>query len=522
MRKGGNKKMKEKIIGIVICMLLIATALPAVGTMNKDSKKNRTMFLPPGVDWMETYGGEEFNWLFDIEKTVDGYIAGGVFEYQNRMCAWMLKTDKNGTEEWSTVNDLFFGTSPGNDDIAIECVLPVDDGFLAGGYGRYNDTSDTVVGYLWKVNLAGVTQWLKALGNVTEEWSVSPFDMVRVGDEIICGGWIWQVTTPPDINLDVALFKVDLDGNLNESWVHNYDAGGFDWARSLWVCDDGYFIAGSTEEPNPSVAYGAYYMVKTDSNGNKEWDKIFEGLGLDYCAASGCRQTSDGGYIITGMSDSWGDGDLDIWVVKTDASGNIIWNKTYGGEYNDHCYGMDAVDGGYVFVVVKNAWKTSGNREELWIIQTDEEGNITWEFEVYEAGTQWLQTIHQIEDGGFIVAGRNGVLTSSDCSGIIWEIAPFPKIDIQVSGGLGVKATITNTGIGDAMNEPWEINVKGGILGMINKTKFELIDIPAGGSQTVSTGMFLGLGPVTITVQFAALETTKSAFVLGPFVLGVK
>ncbi len=515
--------MNKKIVGVCVCMLLITTALPVVGSLDKYDKKDKVMFFPPGVKWLETYGGEEFNWLFDIKITDDGYIAGGVLEYQNRMCAWMLKIDKNGTEEWSTVNDLWYGLIPWNNEIAVQCVLPVEDGFLAGGYGFYNDTGDTIVGYLWKVNLTGETQWLKMLGNETEIWSVSPFDMVIVGDEIICCGWKWFQTTPPTIELDAAWFKTDIDGNLNESSIHNYNAGGWDWVRSIWVCDDnGYFLAGSTDEPNPSVDLGAAYIIKTDSNGNKEWDQIFDGPAWDSCSTHGCRQTSDGGYIIAGNSGSWGDSMQDLWIVKTNASGNMEWNKTYGGEYDDYCLAMDAVDGGYVFVVIKDAWKTTGNLEDLLIIETDEEGNKTWEFQVFETGIQWMQSIHQIEDGGFIVAGRTGHLNSQDCSGLIMEIAPFPRLTIDISGGLGVKATISNTGLGDAEDVSWRINVKGGILGLVNKTTMNTIDIPAGESKEISSDLFFGLGPITITVKFAILEKTASAFVLGPFVLGVK
>ncbi len=508
---GGRKNMKKKIVGICTCMLVIAAAFPAVGILNRDIEKNAASYFPPGIDWMKTYGGEEFNWLYDIKLTDDGYIAGGVFEYQNRMCAWMLKTDKNGNETWSNVNDLWFGTSPVNQDIGVQCVLPVDDGFLASGYGLYNDTSDTVVGYIWKVNLTGVTQWLKALGNETEMWSVSPFRMEIVDDEIICGGWIWQMTTPPEIELDAAWFKIDLDGNLNESSVHNYDVGGWDWVRSLWrTTDGGYFLSGSTEEPNPSVENSAYFMIKTDSNGNKEWEKIFDGPGEDYAATSGCRQTSDGGYIMCGHSNSWSDGDLDLWVVKTDAMGTIILNKTYGGDYDDHCYGMDAIDNGYVFVVVKNAWMTTGTKEDLLIIETDTNGKVTWEFELFEEGTQWLQTIHQIEDKGFIIAGRSGILTSQDCSGLIMEITPFPKLDFDIKSGLGITVNITNSGTEDATNILWEINVKGGILGMINKTKSGYITVPSDTSKTVSTGVFFGLGPITITAKIAYVEKTAN------------
>lgn len=516
--------MKRKIIGICIGMLMIATTVPAVGTKNDYREQNTAMFFPPGVDWMETYGGEEFNWIFDIKKstTDDGYIAGGIQECQNRMCAWMLKIDKNGTEEWSTINDLWYGLYPVQDEISVQCVLPIEDGFLAGGYGYYNDTGDTIVGYLWKVNLTGETQWLKGLWNETEIWSVSPFDMIQVDDEIICCGWQWYQTTPPNIELDAAWFKTDLDGNLDESSVHNYDSGGWDWVRSIWVCDDGgYFLAGSTDEPNPSVDLGAAYIIKTDSNGNKEWDQIFDGPAWDSITTHGCRQTSDGGYIIAGNSGSYGDTMQDLWIVKTNALGNMTWNKTYGGEHDDYCLGMDAVDGGYVFVVIKDAWKSTDNLEDLQIIETDEDGNKTWEFTVFEPGIQWIQSIHQIEDGGFIVAGRNGHLNSPDCSGLIMEIAPFPRFTIDISGGLGVIATITNNGAGDAVNVPCEITVQGGILGLVNKVKSEYLNIPVGDLQTVSTGLFFGLGPVTITVEVGVIETTTSGKMFGPFVFGV-
>ena len=524
--------MNRKIVGMCVCMLVIATALPAIGTINSNFETNVAPLQPPGVDWVKTYGGEEFNWLFDINPTDDGgYIAGGVFEYQDRMCAWMLKTNENGNETWSAINDLWYGTSPILNEIGVQCVLQVDDGFIAGGYGLYYNSVhgyETVVGYLWKVNTAGETQWLKALANDIDEWAVAPFGVVQVDDELIFSGWFVQITTYPDFFLDIALFKTDMDGNLDLDWIHTYDAGGFDYARSIWpTTDGGYFLAGGTEEPNPFVEYGAYYMVKTDSNGVEEWNKTFDGPGDDWSGVRGCRQTDDGGYIQSGMSFSWGDGDQDAWVVKTDASGNMMWNKTYGSENNEHCYGMDAAnmsptEEGYVFVIVKNAWKMSEPKEDLWIIETDKEGNLEYELQLEEDGTQWLQGIHQIEDKGFILVGRNGVLTSTDCSGVIMEIAPFPHFEIEINGGLGVNAVITNDGYGDAVNVPYKIHAKGGFLGLVNKTKTGLVNTPTGGSQNVSTGMFLGFGKISISVKVGVKEKTATGFVIGPFIFGVK
>lgn len=518
--------MSRKIIGMCICMLVIATALPAVGTINNDIETNVAPFQPPGIDWRKTYGGEEFNWLYDIESTSDGgYIAGGVFEYQNRMCAWMLKTDENGNETWSVINDLWYGLSAYEAQVGVQKVIEVEDGYIAGGYGLYSEDPEIVAGGIWKVNKSGETQWFKGLGNETEAWSVAPLGMLRVGDEIICSGWYWG---PNSTHIDVALFKTDLDGNLNEDWIHTFDAGGTDYARSIWhTTDGGYFLAGGTEEPNPNVDYGAYYLVKTDSDGDEEWNKTFDGPHFEWSGVRGCRQTDDGGYITCGQSNSWGGGDLDVWVVKTDDSGNMIWNKTYGAENDEHIYGMSAAnmsttEDGYVFVIVKNAWKMSEPKEDLWIIETDKEGNPEYELQIEEDGTQWLQGIRQIKDKGFILVGRNGVLSSSDCSGVIMEIAPFPHFDIEISGGLGVNAVITNDGYGDAINVPYEINVKGGLFGFVNKTKAGLVNTPTGDSQDVSTGMFLGFGKISISVKVGVKEKTTTGFVIGPFVFGVK
>jgi hypothetical protein len=236
----------------------------------------------------------------------------------------------------------------------------------------------------------------------------------------------------------------------------------------------------------------------------------------------GCRGTSDG-YIMSGITNSYGAGGTDLWIIKTDADFNEQLNKTYGGTRNDRNYGMDATDDeGYVFVVIKDAYYTGGTRDDTWIINTDGEGNLEWELLIEENGTQWPQSIVQTDDGGFIVAGRTGAIPSPSSDGLILKIGPFPHFDINITGGLGVKVDITNNGLGGAMAVPWEITVKGGILGMINKTKSGLIDFLAGGAKSVSTGMFLGLGSITITVKLGFLETTKSAKVLGPFVYRVK
>jgi hypothetical protein len=102
------------------------------------------------------------------------------------------------------------------------------------------------------------------------------------------------------------------------------------------------------------------------------------------------------------------------------------------------------------------------------------------------------------------------------------DITVTTEFSVQIKGGFGVKMVITNTGTSDATGVTWQIHVQGGILKLINKTKSGTIDIPAGTSKTVSTGLILGLGGITISTQVAGNEKTANGFVLFFFVLGVK
>jgi hypothetical protein len=170
---------------------------------------------------------------------------------------------------------------------------------------------------------------------------------------------------------------------------------------------------------------------------------------------------------------------------------------------------MDATDdGGYVFVVIKNAYAGSGTRDDMWIINTDSEGNLEWEFLYEEEGIQWIQSIVQTDDGGFIVAGRNGAMDSKASDGLIMKIGPFPHLDAEIKGGLGVGATITNNGLGDAIGVPYELTVAGGILGLINKTITGTLDIDAGAAESISSGLLFGLGGIEITVKVGVKEKT--------------
>jgi ribosomal protein S11 len=167
---------------------------------------------------------------------------------------------------------------------------------------------------------------------------------------------------------DIFLIKTDASGNLQ--WAKTYGGTGWDYAYSVQqTSDGGYIVAGHTN--SFGAGYYDIFLIKTDANGNVIWAKTYGGTYSDY--ASSVQQTSDGGYIVAGYTFSFGAGINDIFLIKTDANGNVIWAKTYGGTVGDEAYSVrQTSDGGYI--VAGGTWSFSV--EGAFLIKTDANGNI--------------------------------------------------------------------------------------------------------------------------------------------------
>jgi hypothetical protein len=149
--------------------------------------------------------------------------------------------------------------------------------------------------------------------------------------------------------------------------------------------------------------------LKLDANGNVQWQKTYGGTYDDY--ANSIQQTSDGGYIVAGRTYSFGAGYADVWVLKLDASGNVQWQKTYGGTYDDYANSIQQTsDGGYIVAGVTKSFR-AGNAD-VWVLKLDASGNVQWQkIYGYEPGdfipysrNDSANSIQQTSDGGYIVA----------------------------------------------------------------------------------------------------------------------
>jgi predicted secreted protein len=220
--------------------------------------------------------------------------------------------------------------------------------------------------------------------------------------------------------------------------------------RVIQTKDGGYALAGQTS------SYGAgltdAWLVKTDSNGNLEWNKTYGGPSDD--TVSCIIQTSDSGFILSGLTFSFGSGGSDFWVIKTDSNGNAQWNKTYGGQKNDFAsYIIKNVDGGYAVV----GWETSfgSGGEDVWLIKIDANGNMQWNKTYGGLFNDEAFCVIQTSDGGYAITGDTASASNT-------EDAWFVKTDSN--GNMQWNQTYGQTGI-DAVLSVVQLNDDAYVLG---------------------------------------------------------
>ncbi len=163
-------------------------------------------------------------------------------------------------------------------------------------------------------------------------------------------------------------FVIKTDANGKQQWNRTFGGAKTNEAFSIrQTSDKGYIFAGYTR------SYGAgesdVWLVKIDTNGNEQWNRTFGGAQSD--TANSIQQTSDGGYIVAGDTQSYGAGDTNAWIIKTDANGNQQWNKTFGGAKTDRAYYFkETSDGGYILAGFTESYGAGGR--DAWLVKIKE------------------------------------------------------------------------------------------------------------------------------------------------------
>jgi hypothetical protein len=244
---------------------------------------------------------------------------------------------------------------------------------------------------------------------------------------------------------DALLIKTDVIGN--EEWQKFYGGNNIDSTSSIELTNDGgYIFVGNSQ------SYGAkivdLWLVKTDANGTEMWNNIYGGRDHDH--GHSVKQTEDGGFVATGYTKSFGTGDLDILLVKTDSNGVEKWIRTYGGKDDDRGWSVDTTnDGGFILTGLTCSYGIDDYN--LWLVKTDGNGTEMWNRTYGSFGTlSEGSSVMQTNDYGYIVTGYKQIpgkgyivsLWKTDSNGfILWNRTFFEPQKGYVYVGEDVKQT---------------------------------------------------------------------------------
>jgi hypothetical protein len=345
---------------------------------------------PPPTEWNRTYGGVNEEAALDVVQTMDGgYALAG---YTSSFGAgswdfWLVRTDGSGYTLW---NRTYGGP---NYDEAYSLVQTGDGGFALAGY-TFSFGAGSQDFWLVRTDGSGNVLWSKTYGGSGNE---SAYSLVQTSD----GGYAMAGSTTPfgaGIS-DAWLVKTDASGSVQ--WNKTYGGMGNDEARSVVQTSDGGFAMAGCTSFLPGTGLD-YWLVRTDKSGNDLWNKTYDRTSAD--GAYSLVQTSDGGFAMAGYTwELWSDTGIDFWLVRTDGSGNALWNKTYDRSSGDLAYSLVlASDGG--FAMAGHSASLAGD-QDYWLVKTDESGNALWNKTYGGPAKDDAYSLVQTGDGGFALAG---------------------------------------------------------------------------------------------------------------------
>ena len=313
------------------------------------------------IIWEKTYGGYKADFAYSIQQTKDGsYIVAGSTESKGagKEDFWVLKLDEYGEIIWEKT----YGGS--KNDWANSIQQTRDGGYIVAGV-TYSKGAGRLDFWVLKLNEKGEIIWEKTYGG-SENDCANSIQQTREGGYIVAG----YTESKGTGERDSWVLKLDEYGEI--IWEKTYGGEYNDEANSIQQTrDGGYIVAGSTE--SKGVGKEDFWVLKLDKNGEIIWDKTYGGDSFD--ESYSIQQTRDGGYIVAGWTSSKGAGGWDSCVLKLDEEGEIIWEKTYGGEYNDELHSIQQTrDGGYI-VAGWTSSKGAGGRD-FWVLKLNEKGEI--------------------------------------------------------------------------------------------------------------------------------------------------
>ncbi|MFW6232620.1 MAG: choice-of-anchor D domain-containing protein, partial [Bacteroidota bacterium] len=400
------------------------------------------------IIWDKSYGGSGTDELYAVTGTsANGLIIAGTTlsndgDVSNPLSLWpnywLVKIQDNGSIGWSYIIE----STAQHSTYDVGLSQTSDGGCILASFEDINFSNKEDY-HVIKLSSTGNLEWEKHFGGTAYDHA---FSVIQDNNNnyVIAGRYHGAY----------GIIKLNSSGNI--IWEKLYGGTGFETANSIIQTNDGgYIVAGFSNSSDGDVSVNKgendIWVVKISDAGVLQWERSYGGSQID--VAECIKQTSDGGYVIGGWTRS-NDYDVsnqkgvqDCWLIRIDNSGNIIWEKTYGGSSSDGIKSIDLLPNGGVLV----AGGTKSNDGDIsnfkgvvdyWIFEVDNNGDLIWEKTLGGSGDDRAYYANKLNDGNFIAAGystsHDGDVSNPKGGADYWVIKLEPSFTIEsdVSEGL--------------------------------------------------------------------------------------
>ncbi|MGB5531066.1 MAG: T9SS type A sorting domain-containing protein [Ignavibacteriaceae bacterium] len=350
----------------------------------------------PDTMWTLVHGGSGVDYLSSVDVTADG---GFIFGGSSNVAAWLIKTNNDGVIQWEKTYQGSVGS------ILNEVQQTADGGYIFTGATNILIPNGTDL-WVVKTNVNGIIEWEQSLDGGSGLSGDVGHSVCQTSD----GGYV--IAGRAHIPSKERVWLVKLDANGQQQWNHQFAAGNLTQSGNhVRQTSDGGFIV---------VGYGGIlgnqngwdlYLLKTNENGNLLWEKFIGGVQEQ--RGHSVEQTSDGGYIVGGYTYLQANSNADAWLIKTDANGNVQWDNVFGGS------GVEEVrsvvpdsDGGFCGIGITSSMGAGGS--DILLFKTNSSGNMEWDITLGDSGNEFGVDLKLTSDGGYILAGGTNSFGSGE------------------------------------------------------------------------------------------------------------
>ncbi len=429
-----NLKPRYPVLGLLLILVVVLTTSGFLATRPNSTVYNQERTLIKTEDstrqavlptrWNKTFGSSQFDFISDVvECSSGGFVFTGAISFPvNLQDAWLVKTDIHGNQLW---NHSWGGTYDQQGWSLAECS---DGGFIITGRTRTDSTGDDVL--LLRTNSTGHQQW-----NQTFNGDLDDHDTGLQVIECSSGGFaiIGYTTTAKTNSEDLWLIRTnDLGQHL---WNESFGYGDEDWGYSIVECSGGGFaVCGNLN----GSGFWEGILVRTDAGGNQLWNKTYIADGQAYKCFS-VIECSSGGFALSGVHvNIISPHFVGMWLLRTDANGVHQWNQTFvvsPGSYYDEAWDLvECGDGGFALSGTANYnWDAIGppptdtrfgaGESDICLLRTDASGNHVWNQSYGGIGEEWGFSLITCIDGGFLLTGQLSTQSPTGDDGWLIRVA---------------------------------------------------------------------------------------------------